>query len=390
MNKSGVIVIEGHVQGLSNTRSLGESGIPVIVVDKNTCLAQHSRYCNKFIICPVFNSPEFVNFLLDIADSLNLKGWLLLPSNDHAVYSISKNKEKLKTFYKIITPGLEIIDQIYNKERLLISASEVKIPYPVSWFPKKFEEEMPLNLNFPVLIKGKFGLNFYKRTGQKAFLIERKDQLNTVMGHLQSKISADDLFIQELIPLTPVHKTISFTAFCIGGDIKTHWMGVKLREHPIQFGTATCANSVSVDVCYKQSAVLLKQLNYTGVCEVEFLQDPRDDQYKLIEINARTWLWVGLAKACGVDYAKISYEFANNLPSHYPETYQLNKKWVNLLTDIPYSIIAIIKRKLSFADYIGSFRGSYILAVFHKRDLLPSLLLPFLLLVRIKNKLNKK
>ncbi len=29
------------------------------------------------------------------------------------------------------------------------------------------------------------------------------------------------------------------------------------------------------------------------------------DKYKLIEINARTWLWVGLAKACGIDYANI-------------------------------------------------------------------------------------
>ena len=35
----GAIVIEGHVQGLSNTRSLGELGIPVYVLDVSHCLA---------------------------------------------------------------------------------------------------------------------------------------------------------------------------------------------------------------------------------------------------------------------------------------------------------------------------------------------------------------
>ena len=43
-NNTGVIVIEGHVQGLSNTRSLGEKGIPVYVVDKDNCIARYSRY----------------------------------------------------------------------------------------------------------------------------------------------------------------------------------------------------------------------------------------------------------------------------------------------------------------------------------------------------------
>ncbi len=43
----GAIVLEGHVQGLSNTRSLGELGIPVYVIDVVHCLAQHSRFCAK-------------------------------------------------------------------------------------------------------------------------------------------------------------------------------------------------------------------------------------------------------------------------------------------------------------------------------------------------------
>ena len=32
-NKPGVLILEGHIQGLSNTRSLGSYDIPVWVID---------------------------------------------------------------------------------------------------------------------------------------------------------------------------------------------------------------------------------------------------------------------------------------------------------------------------------------------------------------------
>jgi D-aspartate ligase len=82
-NTSGAIIIEGHVQGLSNTRSLGEAGIPVFVVDKVNCLARYSRYCRKFFRCPDFIEDAFADFLIDLAEKENLKDWVLIPSNDH-------------------------------------------------------------------------------------------------------------------------------------------------------------------------------------------------------------------------------------------------------------------------------------------------------------------
>src|SRR5450759_1595127 len=92
----GVIVIEGHVQGLANTRALGKAGIPVIVVSEHNCLARYSRYCKKFFKCPGYLSSEFIHFLIQMALSEGIQGWVLLPSNDHAVFNISGNIEKLR------------------------------------------------------------------------------------------------------------------------------------------------------------------------------------------------------------------------------------------------------------------------------------------------------
>ena len=112
---SGAIVIEGHVQGLSNTRSLGELGIPVYVVDTVHCLAQHSKYCKKYFKCPPFNSTEFIDFLLSLAREEGFDGWLLVGSNDHVVENLSLNKERLQPFYKMLVPNKSQLYQIINK-----------------------------------------------------------------------------------------------------------------------------------------------------------------------------------------------------------------------------------------------------------------------------------
>lgn len=370
-NKKGAVIIEGHVQGLSNTRSLGEAGIPVYVLDKTSCIARYSKYCNKFFICPDFGKDEFATFLIKLAQKENIKDWVLIPSNDHAVYTISKHKAQLEKYYKVITPSLDIIENIYDKSKLLTISQGCGVPIPKTQYFTSVNDVID-NLTFPVLTKGRFGLTFYKTLGKKVFLADNEDELRTQLEVVDAKYDINKTFTQELIPFDGTNKTISFTAFCIDGEVKTHWSGVKLREHPIQFGTATFAKSVSNDECLKQSIPLLRELNYTGVCEVEYLMDPRDGKYKLIEINARTWLWVGLAKACGIDYAKIIYDYVNGYNIDYPETYSVGKIWINPVTDAVFSLLGMLKGVVRPKNYFQSiFSQSKANALFSKDDLKP-------------------
>ena len=385
-NKPGAIIIEGHVQGLSNTRSLGEAGIPVIVVDKHNCIARYSKYCRKFFKCPDFQSDAFADFLMELGKRENLQDWLLLPSNDHAVYNLARNKSRLEEIYRVITPEIEVVNQIYNKENLLKNAARAHTPYPASWFPESFDEQVPEHLSFPVLIKGKFGLSFYKATGKKAFLVNHPSDFQETMGRLSSIIQAKDLFVQELIPFTVKNKTLSFAAFAVNGVIKAFWTGVKMREHPIQFGTATFAKSILEESVIDPSKRLLKQLNYTGVCEVEYLQDPRDGEFKLIEINARTWLWVELARKCGVDFAQMAYKHVNQSIQEFPNTFTINYKWSNIWTDFVYALIAIFKGKLNLIAFLKSYNGRIMVAMFSRKDMLPFFIYPFLFLQFVRKR----
>lgn len=378
-NKPGAIIIEGHVQGLSNTRSLGEAGIPVYVVDKTNCIARYSKYCIKFFHCPDFIKDDFAEFLIKLAKSEEINNWVLIPSNDHAVYTISKHKTKLEYYYKVITPGLDIIEKIYDKSKLIKIAQRANVPVPTTQFLYSEEVYLKENLKYPVIIKGRNGLSFYKAIGKKVLIANNGEDLQEKIEFIRKSSSVDATFIQELIPFNASNYTISFTAFCVKGNINAHWSGVKLREHPFRFGTATYTKSIDNPACYQQSIPLLKELNYTGVCEVEYIQDPRDGEYKLIEINPRTWLWVGLAKACGVNYAKYIYDYFHG-EICFAESADCSKMWINIFTDFVFSLKSLFTGDIKIRQYINSYKGEMVRAVYYSKDKKPSFMYGIFLL----------
>ena len=377
MIKSGAIIIEGHIQGLSNVRSLGERGIPIYVVDVNHCLAQHSKYCRKFFKCPAFSSPQFIDFMVQLGKKEKLTGWVLIPSNDHIVENLSKNKERLTPYFKTIVPAPELLNKIINKKNLLTEALRCGTPIPATCYPENIE--LTASFNFPVLLKGIFGLSFYKANHVKAIQANNIKELHFLLSEVLSKVDSNNVMIQEQIPFDPENKVVSFTCFAEKGEIKTHWMGDKLREHPIKYGTATYSRSINIPQVLHSATPLVRALNYTGVCEIEFMCDPRDGIYKLIEINPRTWLWVGLAKVCGIDYAYMIYAYLNNLSIDYPDKYTLNTKWINWATDFVFGVKSIIKKKITLKNYLTSLEGKKIDAIWNWNDMIPGIIFPFLL-----------
>lgn len=380
--KPGVIIIEGHVQGLSNVRALGEQGIPVWVIDKFDCVARYSKYCQNFEICPSYDSESFIDFLIQLSEKHKLNKWLLLPSNDHAVYAISKNKEKLNQYFKIITEDLKTVLKIYNKVELLKIAQEIGVNYPLYQTYNSLSECEKTNLNFPLITKGNNGLSFYKKTKTKVLLSNTKEELKINLKNLESKIPLKETFTQEILPYSVENKTISFTCFSVKGEIKAQWIGIKLREHPLRFGTATLAESIEKTELLLPSQKLMQTLKFTGICEIEYLLDIRDNQYKLIEINARTWLWVGLAKACGVNYAKLAYDYVHGIEIKESKNYEIGTVWFNPITNIFFGIKGLLLGRVKLKSIFENIPKKKINALLQKGDRKPGFMY-FVLLFKI-------
>ena len=62
----GVLIIEGHVQGLSNARSAAELNLPVWVMHNGNCITSSSTSCQKFIHCNPYDSEDFIHDLIKL------------------------------------------------------------------------------------------------------------------------------------------------------------------------------------------------------------------------------------------------------------------------------------------------------------------------------------
>jgi hypothetical protein len=116
---------------------------------------------------------------------------------------------------------------------------------------------------------------------------------------------------------------------------------------------------------------LLREMGYWGVAEVEFMRDEKAHVYNFIEVNGRFWGWHTLARAAGINFPKLVYDFMHGVQSSVPSPV-IGVKWIRAITDLPTVAREMICGRLSLKDYIGTIRGKKEFAVFSIKDPLPS------------------
>jgi predicted ATP-grasp superfamily ATP-dependent carboligase len=221
-----------------------------------------------------------------------------------------------------------------------------------------------------VVIKPSIRDHFYNKTKIKAFLINNRDELKKIYNKVSFVIDPSEILIQDFIPGGP-KQLYSFCPFFKEGMVVTSIMARRARQHPMDFGHATTFAEL-VDIPEMQSIAekFLTLIGYYGIGEVEFMQDPRDGKFKLIEVNARPWGWHTLAIAAAVDLPYLLYQDMVGEKIVMPAPLK-NMKWVRSITDIPTVFAEIIKGNMKFSDYLKSMKGKKEFAVFSLDDPLP-------------------
>jgi len=381
-NQIGAVITGGDFQALGVLRTLGRKGVPVVVLDSDHCIAKYSKYKGKFFKSPSLSDEQnYVRFLIELAEKEDLGGWVIFPNSDEAVYLLSKHRDTLQEFYRIPTPSWDVIQNVYVKKNTYQLAEKANIPIPTTYYPNNLEELLALDLQFPVVIKPSVRDNFYNKMRIKAFRIDDRDKLIETYHLVCSLIPPTEVLVQDLIPGGPTH-LYSFCPFFKNGKTLAGIAARRARQHPMDFGHAsTFAETVDLPILQETAEAFLKLIDYYGLAEVEFMHDPRDEKYRLLEVNPRVWGWHTLAIAAGADLPYLLYQ--DMLGRTIEETPVTNHaKWVRLTTDLPTVAIEIGKGRVKLRDYISSMKGKKEFAVFSLEDPLPFLaelaLLPYL------------
>jgi predicted ATP-grasp superfamily ATP-dependent carboligase len=367
----GAIVIGGDYRGLGVVRSLGRRGIPVWVLTEDHMVAAVSRYCRRHVRLPSGKNYEKLDALIDLA-SHGARGWVLFPTGDETASLVSHCCDVLGEHFQLTTPPWQVLRWAYDKRLTNYLAEVVGVPIPRTFTVDGMDQLRRLDLRFPLILKPAIKTSSNALTHAKAWRVDDSVSLERRFQDASALVNSSIIQIQELIP-GGGEAQFSYAALCEDGVPLVELTARRLRQFPIEFGRAS--SFVEIVECPDVASLsrrLLAEIGYTGLIEVEFKRDFRDNQYKLLDLNPRVWGWHTLAIRAGVDFPFLAFEQAQG-HGILPTKARLGTRWARLHTDVLAAFQEMRQGKFNISGYARSIRPPLELSTFARDDPLPSL-----------------
>ncbi len=298
---------------------------------------------------------------------------MLFPTHDQYIWPISKHAKRLERWYRIPFSRWETMRRLHDKREQLESAQSVGVDIPRTVFVDDDDDlaRGADEIGFPAIFKPVESLAFKTRFRRHVLEIGSRDELLRVYDKVRD---CGTLMLQDIVPGGDEELYTLGSYLDAQSRPLAQFTGHKLRQHPPQFGHVSMAVSVWVPELAEAGLRLLHELGYHGVSQVEFKRDPRDGAYRLMEINARHWMWHSLATACGVNLSLAAYRDAIGEPYMAPRQTD-GAKWVVSLTDARDAFARWRRRDEKIGPWLKSYRGVKVDGLFSLKDPMPGALL---------------
>jgi predicted ATP-grasp superfamily ATP-dependent carboligase len=237
---------------------------------------------------------------------------VLIPSADQFVSAIAANADVLMQHY-IVSPGIRLQGLLATKQTQYALAAEHGMPLPRTKLVQSEDDvrRFAQEARFPCLLKP---LHFrewqaipksHPLSNEKVAIAQTPEFL-LAAWRLAATINPK-VIVQEIIEGPDTAKRVYVACYDRGGRRIANAMFRELRCAPVCFGPATVSEPVvdpeTDEVCDRW----LRNLGYSGVCEIEMKRDSRDGQVKLIEANPRLTGGGDAAPYAGVDVCWLHY-----------------------------------------------------------------------------------
>jgi D-aspartate ligase len=370
----GALVIGGDYKSLGIVRSLGRHGIPVWVLTDEHVLAGWSRYCRRAVPWPAAPEAEQVARLLALARENALDAWTLFPGGEESAALIARNRDTLAERYRpSVLVDWATLQKAYDKRLMHRLADEVGVEHPLTRYPRDRNDVAAYDGPFPAVLKPAIRPTIDRFTLDKGW---PATDLASLLARYDEACAVSDpaaIMIQEVIP-GGGESQLSFAALCRSGEPIASVVARRARQWPMDFGRAsTFVETIEAPEIEELAARVVRAVRFDGIVELEFKRDPRDGRIVLLDVNPRVWGWHTLARGAGVDVPYLLWRMVHGEPVD-PVRARPGVRWVRGLTDVPTSIGAIRRGKLSPINYLWSLRPPIECAVLALDDPLPAFL----------------
>ena len=300
-----VVLDVSFVNGLEAIRSLAAAGAPVIAVDHRPgALGFRSRLAHHALSPDPRDEEAYVAFLAELAERNFSEPAVVFPTHDAPLEVVARNAGRLAA-YQLPGSGWDVLEPLQQKRHQYAVAEAAGVGVPLT-FAADTEDEAraaAARLTYPAVVKPGDPIPFKRRFGRPVLVCQTPEEL------VEAWRSAADCepLLQEVIPGDDATLWTVGSYTDASGTPLGLFCGRKLVQMPRGFGTCRVGEARWRDDVVEQALALQKALGYHGIAQTEFRLDPRDERFKLMEVNPRLWQWHGLARACGVDLPRIAY-----------------------------------------------------------------------------------
>src|SRR5207247_1403581 len=200
------------------------------------------------------------------------------------------------------TPGWSAVQWMWDKRNTYRLAQELGLPTPRTWQVCDVSELDRIDAVPPVVIKPAIKEHFLYATKAKAWRANTRAELAARFAQAAALVGPGEVMIQELIP-GDGRQQFAYCAFFKEQQAVGSMVARRRRQHPPEFGrSSTFVETVDLPLLEELSQRFLRAIDYYGLVELEYKLDPRDRQFKLLDVNARTWGYHTLGLKAGVDF----------------------------------------------------------------------------------------
>jgi predicted ATP-grasp superfamily ATP-dependent carboligase len=304
-------------------RSLGRRGVPVYATGTKGSFVSYSRWHRA--VPPDWGEPPSPPTLCDYLSRVPHEGMVLIPTTDDWALAVAQLPPALAARFPASLPSPASLEALIDKGRFATVLQQLGIPHPrtIRVDPDDDRARPPAEAFTDAFLKPRDSQAFRIRFGVKALHFETPDEAMTLAR--EARRAGLEVVLQEYLPGPPTHHYMVEGFVDRTGRVCGRFVRQRLRMFPPDFGDSTYMVSVPLDRV--RGAVesldrLLAHLSFRGVFEAEFKYDGRDGQFKLLEVNARPWYFIGFAADCGVDFCAMAYRDALGLPVEPVHTYE--------------------------------------------------------------------
>ena len=370
-NKPPAIILGGRIMGLAAIRSLAKREINTILVYHDTKdFATHSKYLTKKIKLshPEKQEEKFIESIINL--SKKYSDAIIYPTEDEYLIALSKNKPKLKNYFRIACNDFEIINKLVNKKLVYDLADLHNIPCPKHITTKDDKEatEFAEKIGYPCLVKPSQSHAYFHYFRKKMAKVIKSEDLISELKKANSQNL--EVMIQEFIP-GPDSSNYSYWGYRTNRKFYSEATARKVRNDPPETGSPRVQVTKNIPELIPAARKILDALEYEGYGNVEFKFDPKSGEYKFMEINPRINRCIQQAIKGGIDYPFIIYDHMVNNKLPAKAECEENIYWIDWAKDFVRSIQFRRKEKYSLKQLIQPYLNKHAFGVFDFKDPMP-------------------